>query len=495
MRSPPQPRVVCAPSAPAVADLDADDSACAATCSLAPMALTRPDGHPSGMTFRVRPLLAILAALALTGALLLAAAPASAQDRRPAAVSIELSGTIDPATADWMQEALEDAEQERRPLVIVRLDTPGGLDTSMREIVQAIGATDIPVVVWVFPDGARAASAGLFVTLAADVAAMAPQTNIGSATPITLGGGEPDEVLGRKIENDAAAYARALADAHDRNADLAERMVRDAVNVTAAEARERGLVEIVAGSQEALLAQLDGLEVPGPKQQTLETDGLRVERRDMPLQVEIQQFLVNPSVAYLLLLGGLLGIVLEVLSPGIGAAGVFGAVALVLGLYGSAQLPVTAAGIVLLVLAVGLIVAETQVPSFGVLGAAGIAALVAGGLLLFDTDSEALSVSVPVAAAAGVVLGGFTLFAASKAIAAGSAPPRSGAGDLVGAIATVRSDLDPEGQVYVDGALWRARLAGPDADRAGPLEPGRRVRVEAVDGLTVLVKPEPKESP
>jgi membrane-bound serine protease (ClpP class) len=457
------------------------------------MAGGAPPGKLGAMSFRVRPRLGIFAAAALTGALMLAAAVGSAQDRAPAAVSIELSGTIDPATAGWVQDALEDAEEQRRPLVIIRLDTPGGLDTSMREIVQAIGATPIPVVVWVFPDGARAASAGLFITLAADVAAMAPQTNIGSATPITIGGGQPDEVLGRKIANDAAAYARALAEAHDRNADLAERMVRDAVNVTAAEARERGLVEIVAGSQEAVLAQLDGLEVPGPKQQTLETDGLRVERRDMPLQVEIQQFLVNPSVAYLLLVGGLLGIVLEVLSPGIGAAGVFGAVALVLGLYGSAQLPVTAAGIVLLVLAVGLIVAETQVPSFGVLGAAGIAALVAGGLLLFDTDSEALSVSVPIAAATGVALGGFTLFAASKALAARGAPARSAAGDLVGATASVRSALDPVGQVYVEGALWRARLAAPGA--AGPVPPGHSVRVEAVDGLTLLVQPEPKESP
>ncbi|MFP5362635.1 MAG: NfeD family protein [Thermoleophilia bacterium] len=431
--------------------------------------------------------------LAFSGAVLLLASWAGAQQREAAAVSIELSGTIDPATANWVKTALDDAEREDRPLVVIRLDTPGGLDSSMRQIVQAIGAADVPVVVHVFPNGARAASAGLFVTLAADVAAMAPQTNIGSATPISLGGGETDEVLGRKIRNDAAAYVRALAEAHHRNADLAEEMVRDAVNVTATQARERGLVELVAASEEQLLARLDGLEIPGPKSRTLQTEGLRLERRDMPLQYEIQQFLVNPTVAYLLLLGGLLGIALEIAGPGLGGPGLFGAVAFVLGLYGSAQLPVTAAGIVLLVLAIGLIVAETQVPSFGVLGAAGIIALVVSGLLLYDTDSEAFSISVPIAATTGAVLGGFSLWAASKALALRERPPRSGAEDLVGDVATVRSALDPEGHVYVQGALWKARLE--DAAAADAPAAGSRVRIQAVRGLTLIVHPEPKESP
>lgn len=453
--------------------------------------MTRGGGRRFAHGVLRRPLM--FALIAAAGALLPAGSWAGAQRAQVPAISLELSGTIDPATAAWMEEALEDAERARRPLVIVRLDTPGGLDSSMREIVKAIGATDIPVVVHVFPSGARAASAGLFVALAADVAAMAPQTNIGSATPVSIGGGGDDEVLGRKIENDAVAYVRALAEAHDRNADLAERMVRDAVNVTAQQARERGLVEFVAGSEQALLRSLHEFELPGPKGRTLDTDGLRVERRDMPLHYEIRQFLVNPSFAYLLLLIGVLGIALEVASPGLGAPGVFGAVALVLGFYGSAQLPVTAAGIILLLLGIGLIVAETQVPSFGVLGAGGIAALVVGGLLLFDTDSEVLSVSVPVAAASGILLGGFTLFAARKALEARASPPRSPADDLVGASATVRSALDPEGQVFVEGALWRARLADGSPGEAAHVAPGSRVRVAEVRGLTLIVQPEPKE--
>lgn len=436
-----------------------------------------------------------MAALAclVAGALLLVWSAAAAQtDRRGTAVSIELSGTIDPASANWIDEALAEAAEEGRPLAIIRLDTPGGLDSSMREIVQDIGAAPMPVVVHVAPDGARAASAGLFITLAADVAAMAPQTNIGSATPITLGGGETSEVLGRKIRNDAAAYARALAEAHDRNADVAERMVRDAANLTAREALDAGLIDLVASSQDELLRKLDGFEIAGPKAQTLDTTGLQVERRDMPLQYEIQQFLVNPSVAYILLLVGLMGIVLEVLSPGLVGPGLFGAIAFLLGLYGTAQLPVTATGILLLLLGIGLLAAETQVPSFGLLGAAGIASLVAAGLLLYDTDSEALDVSVPLAAATGIVLGGFALFAASKAIAARTAPPRSGTDDLLDAPAEVRTALDPAGQVYVQGALWRARLA-EDSDT--PVAPGATVRVESVDGLTLLVRPDPHHDP
>jgi membrane-bound serine protease (ClpP class) len=435
---------------------------------------------------------AAIAATLLGALLLLAQAPAPpAAETGGGAVSIELTGTIDPATSAWVDEALGDAEDEGRALAIIRLDTPGGLDTSMREIVRRIGAARLPVVVHVAPDGARAASAGLFVTLAGDVAAMAPQTNIGSATPVTIGGGETSEVLGRKIENDAAAYARALAEAHERNADLAERMVRDAENVTARVARERGLVDLIASSEAELLERLDGYEVKGPKAQTLETGGLQVERRDMPLQYELRQILVNPTVAYILLLGGILGIVLELAAPGIGAAGLFGAVAFILGLYGSAQLPVTIAGVALLLLGLGLIVAETQLPSFGVAGAAGIAALVVGGLLLYDTDSDALAVSLPAAIATGVVLGGFVLFAASKAVAARSAPPRSPADDLVGAEAVVRVPLTPEGQVYTQGALWRARLS--ESSPVSEVGRSERVRVEAVDGLTLIVQPESKE--
>ena len=228
--------------------------------------------------------------------------------------------------------------------MIVRLDTPGGLDTSMREIVKDIIAAPMPVVVYVSPNGARAASAGLFITQAADVAAMAPQTNIGSASPITIGGADIGEVLGTKIENDAAAYVRALTEEHGRNPELAEEMVRDATNVTAAEALEAGLIDIVAADTDDLLEQLDGFEVQGPKATTLDTEGLTVDERDMPFQYELLQIIVNPNVAFLLILAGIIGLLIEIFSPGLIVPGATGLIALIVGLFASSQLPVTAAG-------------------------------------------------------------------------------------------------------------------------------------------------------
>ena len=415
-------------------------------------------------------------------ALLALVLAAQAPGQQGSATSIEVSGTVDPASAGWGERAREDAAEDGAALVILRLDTPGGLSASMRDMVRAILGAPMPVVVYVAPPGARAASAGLFVTQAADVAAMAPGTNIGSATPVSLsGGGGEDTVLGRKVRNDAAAYVRALAEAHGRNADLAERMVREAVNVPAQRALDAGLVDLVAPTQTELLDALDGFEVQGPKAQVLQTDGLRVQSRDMPFLVEVQQFLVNPNVAYLLLLAGVAGLAIEAFSPGLVGPGLFGAIALVLGLYGTAQLPVSAGGVILVLLGLGFIVAEVFVAG-GVLGIAGAVALVAGGLLLYDTDSEVLALSVPAALAAGVLVGAFTVVATSKALAARRERPRGEPDELVGRRAEVRVALDPQGQVYVQGALWRATSATP-------VPAGEPVIVEAVDGLTLTVRP------
>jgi membrane-bound serine protease (ClpP class) len=439
--------------------------------------------HGSGPR-RLRLALGVAAALAGCS-LLLHNGPLHAQQERRIAYSFELSGTVDPATERWVAKALEEAEGAGAPLAIARLDTPGGLDSSMRSMVKDIVAAPMPVVVYVSPNGARAASAGLFVTQAADVAAMAPQTNIGSATPVQIGPGEEDEVLGRKVRNDAAAYVRALAEGHGRNPDLAERMVRSAANVTAQRARKAGLIDIVAQSEGELLRQLDGFEVRGPKAQTLDTQGLRIQRHEMPLHLEAVQLLVNPTIASLLLLAGLAGVAIEIFSPGGIAPGVLGAIALILGLYGTAQLPVTAAGVILLLLALGLLAAETQVPSVGLLGGGGVIALIAGVLLLYDTDSEAFEVSVPAAVAAGVLLGGFTLFAATKGLAARHSRVHGGAEELIGQTGVVRAELHPIGQVFVQGALWRARSADPDVRLAA----GQRIEVEALDGLTLTVRP------
>ena len=414
--------------------------------------------------------------------------PTMAQSPPARAHSIELTGTIDPATAAWLEEALSDAEEARARLAIVRLNTPGGLDRSMRDMVQNILAADLPVVVYVSPDGARAASAGLFVTMSADVAAMAPQTNIGSATPVQIGPGEPDEVLKRKVGNDAAAYVRALADRHGRNADLAERMVRDAVNVPARQALRERLIDRVATDERALLRQLDGFRIEGPKAQVLDTTGVRIERREMPFQYEVRQLLVTPTIAFLLVMVGLVGLAIELATPGALGPGALGGVAVVLGLYGTVQLPVTLVGVVLILLAIGLFVAETQVASGGVLGVAGIGSLIAAGLLLYETDSPVYDVSVPAAVVGGALLGGLVLLVTSKALATRRQPARGGPEDLVGERASVRTALDPEGQVFVGGALWRARVSG-----GANLQAGDAAMVEAIEGLTLYVRPVGRE--
>jgi membrane-bound serine protease (ClpP class) len=261
-------------------------------------------------------------------------------------------------------------------------------------------------------------------------------------------------------------------------------MVRDAVTVTASRAEETALIDMVASSEQVLLERLDGFEVRGPKARTLDTDGWHVERRDTPLHYQALQLIVNPTIAYLLLVAGVIGLAIELFSPGLIGPGALGAVALVLGLYGTAQLPVTAAGVILLLLALGLLIAETQTGSGGILGIAGIAALIAGGLLLFDTDSDAVAISAPVVVAAGALMGSFVLLAASKTLAARHARPAVGDDDLLGAVGTVRVPLQPVGQVYVHGALWRARST--EADIAIPA--GERVQIDAIDGLTLRAR-------
>jgi membrane-bound serine protease (ClpP class) len=421
--------------------------------------------------------------LALATMALLPGAGAAQQEGGPLVRSVELDMTINPASAGWVEQALEDAEDDGAELVIFRLDTPGGLDDSTRDIVKDILAAPIPVVVYVSPNGARAGSAGAYITEAADVAAMAPETNIGSATPISLGGGEQDKVLGRKIRNDAAAYMRALAEGHGRNGDLAEQLVRDAANVTATEALRRNLVDLVAEDEQELVRELDGFRVQGPKAQRLETTGARIDSVGVPFKFAALELLVNPNTVFLLLTIGLILLGLELFNPGMILPGTLGGVSLILALFGLAQLPINVAGLLLIVLAFGLFAAEAFVISHGALAVGGVVSLVFGGLLLFDTDNEAFDISVPVVLLTAAALGGCFVWIIGKAVQARHAEVHTGSEELIGAHGKVRSPLAPMGHVFVKGALWRAR-----SEQEG-IQVGDEVVVENVDGLTLTVAP------
>jgi membrane-bound serine protease (ClpP class) len=440
----------------------------------------------------------IWAAVAAVGAVLVAA-PALGQGSAPSsssgiAYSIQLQDPIDPATQKWVSSALDDAASQHAKLVIIRLDTPGGLSDSMRTIIQDMAAAPMPVVVYVYPNGARAGSAGAYITEAGDVAAMAPVTNIGSATPIAIGPNGESQDLSRKIKNDAAAGMRALASAHGRNAHLASLLVTQAKNLTAQEALKDNLIDVIAPNQQALLNKLNGFEIKGPKRQVLDTSGLEIQNHDMPFIYQVLEVLVNPNVAYLLILVGIFGLIVEAFSPGLIAPGTIGLISLLLGLYGSFQLPVSVAGVLLLVAGILMLIGEAYLPTHGILGASGIAAIIASGLLLYDTNTSAFEISPWVVVIVGLVLGGLLALVVHKAVQARRAPKKTGWEEMVGAVGEVREPLDPVGQIFVQGALWRAEVTGANGD-GRVLDRGVRVRVESVEGLTLHVSPVGTEEP
>ncbi len=433
-----------------------------------------------------------VAIVVLVIGLALAIVPASARQSPPPRdtkliQSIDLGMTINPASAEWVKQALDGAKSDRAYMVIFRLDTPGGLDDSMRKIIKDIIAAPMPVVVYVYPNGARAASAGLYITEAADVAAMAPETNIGSATPISLGGGNQDQVLGRKIRNDAVAYVRALAEGHGRNPNLAAAMVQKATNVPAVIAKRRNLVDLIAPDVPSLVRRLDGFHVNGPKAQTLHTAGARIESRGIPFKFRLLELLVNPNTVFLLFTLGLIGLGFELFHPGAILPGAIGAVSLIIALFGLAQLPINIAGLLLILLAFGLFVAEAFLTSHGALAIGGVVSLIFGGLLLFNTN-DAYEVSVPVVVFTAALLGSSFAWVISKAVQARHRKVRTGSEEMIGAHGVVRSRLDPVGHVFVSGALWRAHT--PDES---PLEVGTEVAVEGIEGLTLTVAPAIRE--
>jgi membrane-bound serine protease (ClpP class) len=415
--------------------------------------------------------------LAATVAALVVAVPASAAEPTPQVLVVEFDNDVNPVTQEFLQDAMERAEREEAAAVVIEMDTPGGLGSSMREIVKTMLALEVPVVVYVAPPGSSADSAGAVIGQAADVLAMAPQTNIGSSTPISASGEELGEDLRRKVINDAAAYVAELAREHGRNADAAEAMVRTAANYGAREALELGVIDVIAPNVPALLDEIDGRKTV-PKGFVLSTAGATVERVEMGLWKRALDLLIDPNIIALMLSIGLIGIVVELWNPGLILPGTVGAISLIVGLYGLQVLPVSAAGLLLMALSAAFFVIEAFVPSHGALTLAGAVTFVIGALMLFDPAGEAYQVSlwvaVSIAAALALLLG----LALSRVVKARRNPVEVGVGRLVGDPAVVRR----EGWVTVSGELWRARSAD-----GAPLVPGAEVTIEAVEDDLELV--------
>jgi len=415
---------------------------------------------------------------------------------------MDLRGAIGPAVSDGFTRALQDANRDGAALFVLRLDTPGGLDQSMRTMIQAILNSRVPVVTYVSPSGSRAASAGTYLLYASHVAAMAPATNLGAATPVQLGGGDAPSPAGdgnepqaddkvddnasalrRKQVNDAVAYIRGLAELRGRNADWAERAVREAVSLTAAEAEAQRVIDLVAPDLDTLLAELDGFTVrEGDTQRTLALADYRLMELEPDWRTRFLAVITNPSIAYILMLVGLYGLILEFSNPGFGVPGVLGAICLLLALYALQMLPVSYVGLGLILLGMGLMVAEALSPSFGILGVGGAVALVIGSIMLMDTDLPAFRIAMPVIAAVGVgslALTGLTVRLAFKAH--GHAVV-TGGDTLIGQDAVAAADFGPDGngQVRAAGELWRATT-----DEA--VHEGETVTIRRRDGLTLHV--------
>ncbi len=421
-----------------------------------------------------------LAALFLTAVFLFALSPVDPQQAHINIIQIQDS--INPGVEDFMKYAINRSADDKAECLIILLDTPGGLMTSMRGISQAILNSQVPIVVYVSPSGAQAASAGVFITVAADIAAMAPGTNIGAAHPVIGGGGEVPSSMNEKVLNDTLAFARSIAAQRGRNAEWIEDSVRKSVSATADEAFKLNVIDLVADNLPALIKRLDGWHLQrGGTTVVLKTNGVELRTISPSLQHDILRIISNPNLAYILLMIGLAGLYFELSSPGAVVPGVIGGISLILALYALQALPVNYAGFLIILLAVVFFILEMKIASHGLLSLAGVLCLVLGSVMLFRNPEEprqiALSVFLPTTAAVSI----FFAAVARLAFRAQKTKPQTGQDALLGMIGEVHREIDPEGKVFVNGELWNAQ-----ADQR--IEMGDKVEVLEVHNLKLKVK-------
>jgi len=419
-------------------------------------------------------------AAVVTLVLVLAAAPSRAAE----VATITLDGVISPVTVRLVETAIERAQSSRASALVIQLDTPGGLERSMRVICQRLLNAPLPVIVYVGPTGARAASAGVFITMAAHVAAMAPATNIGAAHPVAVGGGGAgtDKESMKKIANDAAAFARSIAVERGRNAEWAEKAVRESVSITERDAVRLKVVDLVADSLTDLLAKVDGRTVKTTKGTvTLATKDARVSEIEIGFRDRFLNVITDPNVAYVLMMLGMLGLFFELSNPGVILPGVVGGISLILAFFAFQSLPINYAGLLLILFGIVLLIAEINVISHGILAIGGIISMALGSLMLFDAAEIGFRISWSVILPTVGLTAALFLFVLGAGIRALARRPMLGAPGLIGETGVAREPLAPEGQVAIHGEIWRAVVEGEAVDA------GARVRVIAVDGLTLKV--------